>query len=79
MFARLNPHLQIGVKVDKLVHFDSEYKYHDNLHAIIDFENERRQYDYVVFDCVGSKGVNVLDFKNALKMKKHTRIIGVGN
>lgn len=79
MFARLNPHLQIGVKVDKLVHFESMYKNYDNLHAIIDFEHERRQYDYIVFDCVGTHGINVLDFKNALRMKRGTRIIGVGN
>lgn len=79
MFARLNPHLQIGVKVNKLVHFQYMYRMHDNLHAIIDFESEHRQYDYIVFESVGTYGINVLDFKNALKMKKSTRIIGVGN
>lgn len=79
MFARLNPHLQIGVKVNKLVHFQYMYRMHDNLHAIVDLESEHRQYDYIVFESVGTYGINVLDFKNALRMKKSTRIIGVGN
>lgn len=79
MFARLNPHLQIGVKVNKLVHFQNMHRMYDNLHAIIDFESEQKQYDYIVFESVGTYGINVLDFKNVLKMKKSTRIIGVGN
>ena len=79
MFARLNPHLQIGVKVNKLVHFQYMYRMHNNLHAIVDLESEHRQYDYIVFESVGTYGINVLDFKNVLRMKKSTRIIGVGN
>lgn len=79
MFARLNPHLQIGVKVNKLVHFQNMYRMYDNLHAIIDLENEHRQYDYIVFESVGTYGINVLDFKAVLNAKPDTRIIGVGN
>ena len=52
---------------------------HDNLHAIIDFESVYRQYDYIVFECVGTYGINVLDFKAVLNAKLDTRIIGVGN
>lgn len=79
MFARLNPHLQIGVKVNKLVHFQNMYRMYDNLHAIIDFESGYRQYDYIVFESVGTYGINVLDFKAVLNAKLDTRIIGVGN
>ena len=81
MFARLNPHLQIGVKVNNIVNFKCSYKMLDNLHAIVDFNNDNnyRRYDYIIFDCVGTYGINVLDFKAVLNAKLDTRIIGVGN